>query len=42
MKAAEDYNTWIKVCLNNFKVCYLNKNLGFTNITKAEDQEKYE
>ena len=29
MKAAEDYNTWIKVCLNNFKVYYLNKNLGF-------------
>jgi len=29
MKAAEDYNTWIKVCLNNFKVFYLNKNLGF-------------
>ncbi len=29
MKAAEDYNTWIKVCLNNSNLLYLNKNLGF-------------
>ena len=29
MKAAEDYNTWIKVNLNNSRVFFLNQNLGF-------------
>ena len=40
MKTAEDYNTWIKVCLNNYKVFYLNKNLGYYEFHDAGGSRK--
>jgi len=40
MKAAEDYNTWIKVCLNNYKVFYLNQNLGYYQFHDAGGSRK--
>jgi len=40
MKAAEDYNTWIKVSLNNYKIFYLNQNLGYYQYHDAGGSRK--
>lgn len=40
MKAAEDYNTWIKVSLNNYRIFFLNQNLGFYQYHDAGGSRK--